>query len=411
MKHLISIGLALLLFLGFACNSNLSKSLQAEGQNAKLTFPASLKVNEIQVLGTHNSYARPVDTAVLNLVDPILEKVMGGFLTNMKPAEKAAYEENHPHNLKMSEMLSYNHPNFQEQLNAGMRSLEIDVYNDPQGNLFSHPAAYAVLAKKGKTNLASYDTTDLSKPGLKVLHIADLDFRTHYPTFRLALKALKSWSDANPKHVPIFIMIEAKDRGIPILPGSAKVLPFDEQAYTELDNDIFTILGKDKIITPDVVRGNYPTLEAGILAKNWPLLSQSLGKFVFMLLPSAGGFSLDTPYLKGRPSLEGRAMFVQSMPGQPHAGFLLLDNALLRKNEIQDAVKKGYLVRSRSDIDTYEAKVNDKTRAQAAFESGAQVISTDYFKLGNAYKTDYFIVLPGAQAARINPVNGVEKKK
>jgi hypothetical protein len=81
----------------------------------------------------------------------------------------------------------------------------------------------------------------------------------------------------------------------------------------------------------------------------------------------------------------------------------------MRKNKIQDAVKKDYLVRTRSDIDTYEAKVNDKARSLAAFESGALVVSTDYFKPRNGYKTDYYIVLPGAQPARINPLNGSKK--
>jgi hypothetical protein len=408
MKKTILAMVALSLVLVFPCMAQRVKQLSAESGAAKFSYPATLKVNEIQVLGTHNSYARPVDTALLNYVDPLLARVMGGFVSSMKPAEKAQYEENHPQMLKMSEMLAYDHPTYEAQLNAGLRSLEMDVYADPTGNRFSKPAGYEALKKMGKTNLAPYDTTDLAKPGLKVMHIADLDFRTHYPTFKLALKALKTWSDAHPKHVPIFIMIEAKDRGIPIFPGAAQVLAFDEKAYEELDNDIFSILGKDKIITPDVVRGNYATLEAGILAKNWPLLSNSLGKFVFMLLPSAGGFSLNTPYVKNRPSLEGRAMFVQSVPGQAHAGFLLLDNATMRQTEIQDAVKKGYLVRTRADIDTYEAKINDKTRAEAAFKSGAQVVSTDFFKPGNFYKTTYVVALPGAKPARINPVNSIK---
>ena len=100
-----------------------------------------------------------------------------------------------------------------------------------------------------------------------------------------------------------------------------------------------------------------------------------------------------------------REMFLQSQPGKPHSAFLLLDNAIIRKDEIMEHVKKGYLVRSRTDIDTYEAKVNDKTRSVAAFESGAQVLSTDYFKPGNAYGTDYFITLPGNNPVRVNPIN------
>ena len=404
MKYIIYSLLLLSLFTLVACNQNLNKTITAESQDAAFTFPAYLKVNAIQVLGTHNSYAKPVETAVLNYVDPILEKLMAGYAASLKAEEKAKYEEYHPYNLKMSEALAYNHPNFEEQLNAGMRSLEIDVYHDPTGNHFNQPAAYALLQKKGKTNLAPYDTTDLSKPGFKVMHIADLDFRTHYTTFQSALQALKTWSVAHPKHIPIFIMIESKDRGIPIFPNAAKVLPFDEQAYDALDKMIFDVLGKENIITPDVVRGKYPTLEAGILANNWPLLSESLGKFVFMLLPTAAGLGNDNDYIKNRPSLEGRAMFVQSNPGQSFAGFLLLDNALMRKTEIQDYVKKGYLVRTRADIDTYEAKVNDLSRAKAAFESGAQVVSTDFFRKGNAYGTDYVVKLPSNGVARISPV-------
>ncbi|MEN7551097.1 Ca2+-dependent phosphoinositide-specific phospholipase C [Rapidithrix thailandica] len=166
------------------------------------------------------------------------------------------------------------------------------------------------------------------------------------------------------------------------------------------------MLGREKVITPDDVRGEYSTLEEAILAHNWPALSESLGKFVFMLLPSTAGISEDDRYIEDHPSLKGRAMFVQSEPGAPHAAFLLFDNSILRKEEIKAAVRKGYLVRSRADIETYEAKVNDMTRARAAFESGAQVISTDFFKPGNRYGTDYFVKMPNEKPLRINPVNG-----
>jgi hypothetical protein len=320
------------------------------------------------------------------------------------PAEaRAQYEENHPQMLPMSEMLAYDHPDFAAQLDAGLRSLGIDVYHDPEGGRFSRPAGYEVLRKMGKTSLAPHDTSSLSRPGFKVLHVADLDFRSHYPTFRGALQALRSWSEAHPRHVPLFILVEAKDRGIPIFPGAAQILPFDEAAYAALDEEIVSTLGRERLIMPDDVRGSFPSLEAAVLAGNWPPLRESLGKFVFLLLPSAGGMSLETPYLAGRPSLEGRAMFVQSQPGQPHAAFLLLDNAKMRQAEIREAVQKGYLVRTRADIDCYEAKVNDPSRAQAAFESGAQVVSTDFFRPGNRFATPYYVSLPGGKAARPRP--------
>jgi hypothetical protein len=99
-------------------------------------------------------------------------------------------------------------------------------------------------------------------------------------------------------------------------------------------------------------------------------------------------------------------MFLQSLPTDDFAAFLLMDNAIMRQEEIKKYVSDGYLVRTRSDIDTYEAKINDYTRAEAAFSSGAQLISTDFFMEGkNTYGNDYRVVIPNAKVARANPVN------
>ncbi len=72
----------------------------------------------------------------------------------------------------------------------------------------------------------------------------------------------------------------------------------------------------------------------------------------------------------------------------------------MRAADIRTEVQQGYLVRTRADIETYEAKVNDTSRAAAAFASGAQIVSTDYEKPGNAYGTPYVVRLPGGSVAR-----------
>lgn len=402
-KYIVTV---LLLTSFFVCTAQVKKTSLEKGN---VQLPAGLKINQIQVLGTHNSYAMPVDPVVLELMNPIFEKMMSNYFANISEEQIAKFKEYHPNKMSFKEMLKYDHPNFPAQLNAGLRSLEMDVYYDPTGNRFTKPASYEVLKQKGATNLAPFDSESLKKPGFKLLHIADIDFRTHYPTYEMGLKDLKKWSDANPTHTPIFIMIEAKDSGISVLPNSAEILPFDEKAFAELDSVTVAILGREKIITPDDIRGNYKTLEEAVLAKNWPTVKVSLGKFVFLLLPSAAGMSSKNEYIKNHPNLENRIMFVQSEIGQPQAAFLLLDNSIIRKNDIQDAVKKGYLVRTRSDIETYEAKVNDMSRANAAFESGAQVISTDFFKKENTYGTEYQVKTPNEKPVIQNPINSNTK--
>lgn len=369
-------------------------------------YPKGIKINQIQLLGTHNSYAKPVDPKVLDMVSSIISKYKGAFLSKMSPEEKAKFKEYHPNGLDFKEALNYEHPDFETQLNAGIRSLEIDVYYDPQGGRFLNPAAYSILKNKGVVDLYPYSKEGLDKPGFKVLHIADIDFRTHYTTFKKALLALKQWSDKNPEHMPIIIMVEAKDSALSLFPNATKVLKFDKNAFDQLDQVVLKVLGREKIITPDDVRGNYATLNEAVLNKNWPTVESAKGKFLFTLLPGSAGLSAEqSPYIEGHPSLKGRVMFVQSQPGKDYAAFILKDNAIVRQDEIIKLVSKGYLVRTRSDIETYEAKVNDHTRKEAAFSSGAQVVSTDFFRKGNTYNTDYFVELPGGETARCNPVN------
>lgn len=376
-------------------------------KKAEFDVPKDTKINRIQVLGTHNSYARPVDPRVLAYADQLAKERYEKQMAALPAEEQARLKESHPNRMTVAEGLKYDHPVFPVQLDAGLRSLEIDVYYDPAGGRFANPAAYSFFRAKGITDLADYDRTGLDKPGFKVLHVSDFDVRSHYPTFRAALAELKKWSDANPGHVPIFIQLEAKESAASIFPNSAEVLKFDEKAYADLDKEIFEGLGRDKLITPDDIRGNYKTLREAALAQNWPTLEKARGKIMFMLL--GRGLAKDGKtqgYAFGHPNLEKRAMFLYAKPEEDFAAVLLMDNAITRQEEIQKHVKMGYIVRSRSDIETYEAKVNDKTRANAAFSSGAQVVSTDFFRPGNGYGTDYYVQIPGGGPARMNPVNG-----
>ncbi|WP_216362739.1 Ca2+-dependent phosphoinositide-specific phospholipase C [Formosa algae] len=367
-----------------------------------------IKINQIQVLGTHNSYAKQRDSVIINFLDPMFTKMMSGRHAKMSKEEKAKFQEFHPNTMSFKEMISYSFPDFKSQLDAGMRSLAIDFVYDPEGGRFNKPAIYNVLKAKGITNFKPFDTTGLNTPGFKVMHVPDIDFLSHYNTLEAALIDLKEWSNKNSDHAPIFIMMEAKDTGVPMFPNATKVEPFTSEIYDELDSKLVSILGRDKIITPDDVRGNYETLNEAVLAKNWPTLKSALGKFMFLLLPGGAGLSSENEYIKNNHSLKDRVMFVKADQGLPHSGFLLLDNALMRQEDIKEAVKKGYMVRTRADIETYEAKVNDLSRANAAFSSGAQVISTDYYEETNNYGTSYRVQIPNNKTLQLNPINGRE---
>ncbi|CCP17168.1 hypothetical protein SMRA8_2921 [Stenotrophomonas maltophilia RA8] len=369
---------------------------------------SELRLNQIQVIGTHNSYSQPADPRVFEVMDPLLKPVIDGMMKQMPEQMRKAFADEHPHAFDggLQPALEYRFPTLDTQLRSGLRSIELDLNVDHDGGRFSDPLPYRLLRAKGEGNLAPLHDAALREPGLKTLHMVDVDFRSSCPTFRMCLQQLRSWSDANPGHSPVFVLLEPKFSSFTTrVAGATPVQPFDARAFAEMDSSIESILGREHVITPDDVRGNAPTLEAAARAGRWPTLSAARGRFVFLMI--VPGLNLETfaPYLQGHPNLEGRMAFVQGQPGMDHAAFVMIDNALTRGSEIRRLVGEGYLVRSRADIDTGEARANDTARREAALASGAQVISTDYPFAPNIFGNDY-VVAPFPNGLRKNPVNG-----
>ena len=71
-------------------------------------------------------------------------------------------------------------------------------------------------------------------------------------------------------------------------------------------------------------------------------------------------------------------------------------------DRIQSLVRRGFIVRTRADADTVEARTGDVTRRDRAFASGAQLISTDYYQEATHFGTNYVVALPGGM--RCNPL-------
>lgn len=365
-------------------------------------LPPSMPINALQVLGTHNSYAQGLDPRMAALLDETLGDGLDRLVERMPATARALFREEHPNAMRPSDMLRYAHPSLVAQLDLGVRSVELDVNPDPDGGRFLDPVGYRILRERKVSGLLPYDASGMAQPGFKVLHMPDIDFRSSCPTLRACLQQLRGWSDANPAHLPLFVLIEAKNQHMPILPGATRTLPFTPALFDALDRELESVMGRERIITPDDVRGRHATLNQAVRAGGWPTLAAARGKLLFLMI-TANGPAGAAGYLEGHPSLRGRMAFLRAQPDEEHAAFLMFDNALVRGAEIRQAVRQGYLVRTRSDIETHEAKVDSHERARAAFDSGAQIVSTDFEVEGNAYGTGYVVRLPGGAAARCRP--------
>lgn len=345
----------------------------------------SLKINQIQTLGSHNSYHQRANKFVLRFL-----KGLSGILP----------KDNNPKDL------DYAHEPLFIQLDSfKLRSFEIDIYADPKGGQFYKRIKNNLLGKPKASDIAA-----LKEPGFKVMHIPDIDYNTHYYTFKGMLSDFKKWSDAHPSHLPIYIMIECKEETLADNIKKLHFTPsikFTPELCDDLDKEVKAIFGNDlaNVITPDEVRDTFATLKDAVLAGNFPTVREARGKFIFIVMQAGNTYSAN------HSSLKDRALFVFASPNDAEAAFIKYDDALNDEQRIADAVQKGFIVRTRADYPNVHNRNGDYTQQQAAFRSGAQIISTDYYRPDIRYKkkpkkfTNYAARFSGNDLGRINPLN------
>ncbi|MBI2512089.1 MAG: hypothetical protein HYV96_08920 [Opitutae bacterium] len=341
-----------------------------------------VRLNQIQVVGTHNSYhLEPSATAKAWRASPLIRREL--------PALAALAVE-------------YSHVPLTEQLERlHVRQLELDLH---------------LPAERGGE--------------FPVRHLPVFDERSSVPTFTAALREVRAWSRAHPRHVPIFMQLELKTlRSLPFplerideaeLRARLAALPTPREwaadDFTGLEAAIRDVFSPDELITPDFVRGEAPTLRDAIRTHGWPLLDAVRGRVMFTL-DNEG--NLRDRYLDGAAGDgRGRLLFVSVPPEHPAAAWAKLNDPVRDFARIQELVRAGFIVRTRADEELREAKASETAsgpaprngdiisplRRDRAFASGAQIVSTDFPEADRRY-SDYAVRLPDSAVVRPNPVN------
>ena len=88
--------------------------------------------------------------------------------------------------------LDYSHPPLSEQLDLGLRALELDLFYDPDGGRYAKPLGQQLVRLAGKTPALFDPAGKMAAPGFKVLHIQDIDFRSNCLTLSDALRELRN---------------------------------------------------------------------------------------------------------------------------------------------------------------------------------------------------------------------------
>lgn len=328
--------------------------------------PDDMPLNKFRYLASHNSYKKKPDPKILKFLARFKRQLSG----DLDPIQ-----------------MDYGHELLSTQLDTfNIRGFEIDLYYDPEGGKYSKRRVNFFV--KGLRQ-RSKDTL-LQSPGYKVLHIADVDYESNYTTFKQVLEELQEWSDRHPLHTPIFVNLEIKtaapgnySRFLRFL-GFKQAVPFSEKAMDELDIELFDAWKKtpQKLYTPTRLRGSFNTISDRLDSLGWPSLGETRGTIFFIL--------------DGDPShkysqVNDRPMFVYGSPEADETAFVIKNEPIGQEEEIFLLTRK-YIVRTRSDAGTIEARSNDYSRFISAWRSGAQIISTDYYR-PDPLLSDFYIQL------------------
>ncbi|MGI6214021.1 MAG: Ca2+-dependent phosphoinositide-specific phospholipase C [Christensenellales bacterium] len=282
---------------------------------------SELKLNEMQVLATHNSYKTMPNMYISYPLSLIFgQKTRNGW---------------------------YGMKHLSEQLDQGYRGVELDV--------------------------TRYDNKFI------LMHDPVTDWRTNGIDFALALKEIKLWSDANPDHIPLHLMLQVRNA---FCPYSLKFQTLKTEELQMMDALIKDTFG-DGIITPGSVKGDYDTLQEAVLAGAWPKIKDSLGKVYFTILfdqekVKQKYIDMDTSFATQQ------CFFYTKLDEEPneYSAFILADDPLTEG--LDRLIEDGYFIRTRID-EQYDHR---EERFQAAVNIGANILATDY-PLGNLYDDGY----------------------
>ncbi len=282
-------------------------------------FSEGVKLNEIAVMGTHNSY-QLLGTLPKRGLMKTLEIFSFGVVEN-----KAVFEMD----------------TFTEQLEYGIRNLEIDI---------------ETVDNEGDTSFI-------------VTHSAIIDNVSSAYNFAKGLEEIAMWSDNNPGHLPIYLLIEPKD-GVPSINNMKN---FSLEYALEFDKVLRQVLG-DRLLTPAQAMGEYESFEEMRKSDDWPALTQVAGKIIVLMHPC----SVTQEYIDTDTSIKTQAMFPMLRFGdidKTYASFILdNDPVSAAENNKKTVDENNLMVRTRAD----DYPDFSDERYNFADNCGSHIITTDY---------------------------------
>ena len=279
-----------------------------------------VKLNEIAILGTHNSYQRLATKETrfaMNLLDALTFRKLG------------------------LNTFDFQMDTLTDQLETGIRNVEIDI---------------ETLDKDDKIEF-------------KVTHNSLIDNASSAYDFAKALQEIKMWSDNNPDHIPVIIIVEPKSFVIEIN-GMKK---FSLEYAKELDKIVADTLG-DSLLTPEDMLRDYASFKEMRENDDWISLKEARGKILVLLHDC----DVTESYIALDETIKTQKMFPMLRYDDRNESYtsFILENDAFRADErkAENIDESNLIVRTRADV---YPEYSDE-RYEVIEACGSQIITTDF---------------------------------
>jgi hypothetical protein len=248
-------------------------------------FDNDLRLNEIRMIASHNSYKK--------LGSP-LGKLFVGLGDSWKEAKA----------------LTYDNPHLTFQLQSGIRSFELDI---------------------------RYRGGDF-----EAVHVPLVDNSTTANKLALALEEIALWSQHQDQHVPIILLMEIKDDWMILDPFLDSIGTSELALFDQLLVDSFG----DRLYTPVQMQGTFLSPKDRVDQEGWPLLSEMLGKVIMVLHP--GKWTNPYLELHQSGAAMTMFVASSNTSGTPASAVFAVHNSP-NVEAIRGLIEDGYMVRTRMD--------------------------------------------------------------
>lgn len=307
---------------------------------------SQIPLNAVQFVASHNSYkqsVKGVSTMFLRLAE-----LFGA---------------------SRKDELFYTHERLYSQLDLGVRSFELDI---------------SYKKTKGAIDLVCQ-------------HISHIDNASNIPNLKMGFEEIALWSQNNPNHMPVTLLLECSEGTV--LPPFKSI---KGEALAALDKTVAEVF-KDRLFTPKDALGNCADFDQ-MRAIGWQTLDNLRGKIMVILHPASN----TEEYINTDKTMQSQSMFPAlhstSIGSElsKYSAIALVNDPIGDNGEntkaIQSLISSNYFVRTRTDsYPDYPAN-----QVNAAFESGANILSGDFQPRSNIGKYDFVTSFNG-KTMRISP--------